>query len=248
MSVATKLGTEDITVLDVQEHYEWDGDRGRFRYCVARADTRSRGNSRGTWFTHDELNEDERNILFALAVGKDMINVHTRKFNGYRERKKRQLASVMDARYTPCETPHAVKYHHRLSVKAPRKQRSSWVPPPNPTPDPIYEQQFAVGDKIRAMDYEGFWYDAHVVHVRDDSVKVHFHGWKSRYDEWITLDTGRLSKEPPPPPPLPPARPPAPDPSDPPRRSWDLNNSDSSDYEDDVEDLIIAESTMPIPN
>jgi hypothetical protein len=55
----------------------------------------------------------------------------------------------------------------------------------------------AVGEKLQAQDSRsGIWYDAKVVKIDGEgdgcSLKVHYMGWKARFDEWIRVDQGRL--------------------------------------------------------
>ena len=56
----------------------------------------------------------------------------------------------------------------------------------------------AVGDALVACDSKGFWADAKVLAVREPdgdaprALRVHFRGWKAKYDEWIPLGAGRL--------------------------------------------------------
>jgi len=54
-----------------------------------------------------------------------------------------------------------------------------------------------VGDWLRAKDRIGVWCDAKVVKVRSGhaavrELRVHFHQWNSRFDEWIRVGEGRL--------------------------------------------------------
>ena len=58
-----------------------------------------------------------------------------------------------------------------------------------------------VGDQLQARDPQGKWADARVLEVRENpksalqkELKVHYVGFHSRYDEWITADAGRLRK------------------------------------------------------
>ena len=50
---------------------------------------------------------------------------------------------------------------------------------------------WSVGERVRAQDRTGNWLKANVLATRgdpDDSsfeLKVHFIGWKSRFDEWV---------------------------------------------------------------
>jgi hypothetical protein len=45
---------------------------------------------------------------------------------------------------------------------------------------------------IEALDMEGKWYKARVLHVSEHAVMVHYNKWASKWDEWISKDSGRL--------------------------------------------------------
>eukprot|EP00964_Phaeocystis_antarctica_P152196 scaffold120004_cov63-Phaeocystis_antarctica.AAC.1 len=42
---------------------------------------------------------------------------------------------------------------------------------------------------IEALDMEGKWYAAKVVYVASHSVMVHYHGWSSKWNEWLERDS-----------------------------------------------------------
>ena len=52
---------------------------------------------------------------------------------------------------------------------------------------------FALGQVIEA-DSAGTWYPAKVVEVNKKArkVKIHYQGWKKRYDEWLPVTSSRL--------------------------------------------------------
>jgi hypothetical protein len=52
-----------------------------------------------------------------------------------------------------------------------------------------------VGDYLDAKDHEGNWYDSRVVAVSSlvRKIKVHYMGWESRWDTWLSLDDVDLS-------------------------------------------------------
>mgnify|MGYP006100620833 CR=1 FL=1 len=56
-----------------------------------------------------------------------------------------------------------------------------------------------IGDWVQALDAYNDWFDAKVVSERGEGeareVKVHFHGWKPRWDEWILAESNRLKGE-----------------------------------------------------
>ena len=45
---------------------------------------------------------------------------------------------------------------------------------------------------LEALDMEGKWYTAKVIYVASHSVMVHYHGWSSKWNEWLEKDSGRL--------------------------------------------------------
>lgn len=55
--------------------------------------------------------------------------------------------------------------------------------------------QFQIGDELRAKDRVGNWYEAKVVDQRvgfhyQCQLKIHFKGWKARFDEWVDAEDG----------------------------------------------------------
>jgi hypothetical protein len=48
------------------------------------------------------------------------------------------------------------------------------------SPD-AWKRRLRVGDKIDAMDKTKNWFEAVVVEVHPQSIKVHFKGWDSKY-------------------------------------------------------------------
>ncbi|XP_064455760.1 PHD finger protein 20-like isoform X2 [Ornithodoros turicata] len=53
---------------------------------------------------------------------------------------------------------------------------------------------FSPGTRVEAQDFQEKWYPAKVVTVdeEDGDVLIHFEGWSSRYDEWVSMDSPRL--------------------------------------------------------
>jgi len=50
-----------------------------------------------------------------------------------------------------------------------------------------------LGMKIDAMDNQGIWYDARIVEIDNEKVRVHFHGWSSKWDIWYSLGVPMLA-------------------------------------------------------
>lgn len=61
------------------------------------------------------------------------------------------------------------------------------------------------GDRCGALDIRMMWCKASVVGVRDvpeggdppggQQYRIHYEGWKSRWDEWVDRESGRVAKE-----------------------------------------------------
>lgn len=47
-------------------------------------------------------------------------------------------------------------------------------------------KKLKVGDTVDCMDKQGVWYVADILNIENDKFKVHFHGWKSSFDEYIS--------------------------------------------------------------
>ena len=46
---------------------------------------------------------------------------------------------------------------------------------------------------IEALDMEGKWYKAKVLHVSEIACKVHYSRWASKWDEWVGKTSGRCA-------------------------------------------------------
>ena len=54
---------------------------------------------------------------------------------------------------------------------------------------------FNVGELVEAQDKaKTGWYSAKVLNLTEGGVKIHYMGWKARFDEVIPLDSGRLRR------------------------------------------------------
>lgn len=60
-------------------------------------------------------------------------------------------------------------------------------------PDPTFFHNYRVNQSVDARDFEGAWYPAVVMDARPGVVLVHYKGWSSSYDEWISTTTDRLA-------------------------------------------------------
>jgi hypothetical protein len=47
---------------------------------------------------------------------------------------------------------------------------------------------------VEALDTMGKWRESIVTEVRDETVKLHFHGDLARFDEWVPRDSTRIRK------------------------------------------------------
>ncbi|KAF0699988.1 Aste57867_9468 [Aphanomyces stellatus] len=56
-----------------------------------------------------------------------------------------------------------------------------------------HRRRFHVGQWLDVKDTVNQWLEATVLDVTSAQVFVHYHGWPSRWDEWIDLDSARLA-------------------------------------------------------
>ncbi|XP_028406009.1 PHD finger protein 20-like protein 1 isoform X2 [Dendronephthya gigantea] len=54
--------------------------------------------------------------------------------------------------------------------------------------------EFVVGNRIEAMDYMCNWYVSKIAKVdhKKKKILIHFEGWNSRYDEWVSFDSKKI--------------------------------------------------------
>jgi hypothetical protein len=57
--------------------------------------------------------------------------------------------------------------------------------------DPVVKAE--LGMEVDAMDEEGIWYDARLVEIVNQKVRVHFFGWSSKWDIWYSLGVPMLA-------------------------------------------------------
>ena len=59
-------------------------------------------------------------------------------------------------------------------------------------------RDFEIGDEVDANDTEGTWLQAEVINIRPrdrpTEVLIHYTGWGSKYDEYISVDSARLAR------------------------------------------------------
>ena len=76
-----------------------------------------------------------------------------------------------------------------------------WIPKASPrlrehrgwgTPDDAKDWQ--LDSTIEALDMEGKWYRAKILHVAEHACRVHYNGWANKWDEWLRKDSGRLRR------------------------------------------------------
>ena len=66
---------------------------------------------------------------------------------------------------------------------------------------PLHEGDYVAVKELR----DSLFYKCKVVQVQKNQIKIHYQGWNKKYDEWVSLDSDRLSRNvesilPPPPP------------------------------------------------
>ena len=89
------------------------------------------------------------------------------------------------------EDIHAVKRRKRSCIMQPTGAANS---DSNQEAEATVEPAASHGDRVIARDSRCNWCEGKVVDNDEDGnrVKVHFKGWGSRWDEWISFGTGRL--------------------------------------------------------
>ncbi|DBA01950.1 TPA: hypothetical protein N0F65_006683 [Lagenidium giganteum] len=55
------------------------------------------------------------------------------------------------------------------------------------------QRRFFVGQWLDVKDTVNQWLECTVMEVAEDKIKVHYHGWPSRWDEWIDFDSHRIA-------------------------------------------------------
>jgi len=53
--------------------------------------------------------------------------------------------------------------------------------------------RFKIGQWVDAKDSLNQWAEAQIINIRNNMVQVHYNGWSSNRDEWIELNTARIS-------------------------------------------------------
>lgn len=57
------------------------------------------------------------------------------------------------------------------------------------------DADYKIGDLVEAADYRGAWYKSKITDEKDGKYHVHFFGWSSSWDEWVTPDKIRYSND-----------------------------------------------------
>jgi len=70
-------------------------------------------------------------------------------------------------------------------IESRRSSSAAW---PRDARREAWRKSIKVGDAVDAKDSEGRWFDARVVEIEHEKVKVHFNGWSSRWDFWFLRD------------------------------------------------------------
>lgn len=71
-----------------------------------------------------------------------------------------------------------------LEVKNSKSSTDPW--PLEANQSPSNWREFKVGDVVDAKDAQGNWYQAHLLKIDGDRVRVHYENWDSKWDEWIS--------------------------------------------------------------
>lgn len=67
------------------------------------------------------------------------------------------------------------------------------TPPSSPGRTPRGRRRFFVGQWIDVKDTVNQWLESTVMDIANDKVLVHYHGWPTRWDEWLDFDSDRIA-------------------------------------------------------
>jgi len=73
--------------------------------------------------------------------------------------------------------PHQIPEYLPLMIEVRSSPKSVW-----PRKDLEIHERFQVGDFVDAQDSSGKWYEAVITHLSEDTVKVHYFGWSSKWN------------------------------------------------------------------
>ncbi|TDH68096.1 hypothetical protein CCR75_007580 [Bremia lactucae] len=63
----------------------------------------------------------------------------------------------------------------------------------NEPKDEAWREELHVGQLVDALDTDNKWYESRVVDLNSLSVKLHYRGWTSKLDEWISKKSNRIA-------------------------------------------------------
>ena len=76
-----------------------------------------------------------------------------------------------------------------------------WIPKASPRlrehrgwGTPTMPKDWQLDSTIEALDMEGKWYRAKILHVAEHACRVPYNGWANKWDEWLRKDSGRLRR------------------------------------------------------
>ncbi|KAG7381624.1 hypothetical protein PHYPSEUDO_005782 [Phytophthora pseudosyringae] len=76
---------------------------------------------------------------------------------------------------------------------------AAYSPPTSPerdewTPETLeqWRSELTVEQMVDALDTDSKWYEATIVGITDAQAKVHYRGWSSKWDEWLSRTSPRL--------------------------------------------------------
>lgn len=107
------------------------------------------------------------------------------------------LRTVLSTAAVPAEPSEALERHAELE----REREMSFEDVDAPLSTPLSSspptrrgrRRFFVGQWLDVKDTVNQWLECTVMAVSADKVLVHYHGWPSRWDEWIDFDSDRIA-------------------------------------------------------
>lgn len=88
--------------------------------------------------------------------------------------------------------PDQVKVHYSGYAR----KFDAWIPN---SPDRLVKQwrhgaEFYLNQRIDVLDTTGKWIEARVVDINDTQIRVHYRGFKDRWEEWIEFNSDRIAE------------------------------------------------------
>eukprot|EP00475_Leptophrys_vorax_P032356 TRINITY_DN4980_c0_g1_i3.p1 TRINITY_DN4980_c0_g1~~TRINITY_DN4980_c0_g1_i3.p1 ORF type:complete len:341 (+),score=69.65 TRINITY_DN4980_c0_g1_i3:29-1051(+) len=113
------------------------------------------------------------------------------------------MVDVMDKnnKWYQCQVTATQGHQVRIHYIGWNEKWDEWIPRDSPRIAKLEShtgvkrlERIKVGDLIDAQDRQGKWYESVVQAIKDGQFLVHYNGWSSKWDEWISIESDRLAE------------------------------------------------------